>query len=207
MAGEEHILGTIGPLSTSFEGCKLFVKTVLAGKPWLNEPSLLPFEWRELKDREKKLKVAVMWDDGVVRVHPPVTRALKEVVDKLKASKNVEVVDWTPYKHDGAWEIIVSPVQQFNLNTFIPRDHNLSLTDLKIFSQRLMKSTGKPLLRRRRRRRTSSHRSIRRTPPSPNRLHHKTKPPRPNAHHPQSLESHLPPRRIPHRVRQTLERS
>lgn len=108
MAGEEHILGTIGPLSTSLEGCKLFVKTVVEGKPWLNDPSMMPFEWRNLTGKGKKLKVAVIWDDGVVKVHPPVTRALKEVVEKLKASPNVEVIDWTPYKHDEAWEIIAN---------------------------------------------------------------------------------------------------
>lgn len=107
MAGAEHIIGTLGPFSTSLEGIKLFMRTVIAGKPWLLEPSLVPLEWRELS-RPKKLKVAVLWDDGVVKPHPPVTRALQEVVSKLKAKGNVDIVQWTPYKHDEAWEIIVS---------------------------------------------------------------------------------------------------
>lgn len=50
-----------------------------------------------------------MWDDGVVKVHPPVTRVLKEVVEKLKQKENVEIVEWKPWKHDEAWEIIVRP--------------------------------------------------------------------------------------------------
>lgn len=110
MAGSEHILGTIGPLCTSLEGCKLFIKSIIAGQPWLREPSLLPLPWKE-EDAYKgrKLKVAVLWDDGVVKPHPPVTRAMKKVVEELKA-KGHEVVDWTPYKHDEAWAIIVSPV-------------------------------------------------------------------------------------------------
>lgn len=111
MGGKEQIVATIGPLSTSLEGIKLFLKTVIGAKPWLREPSLLPFEWREEQDwglADRKLKVAVMWDDGVVRPQPPVTRALKEVVEKLREKGNVEVVDWTPYKHDLAWEIVVS---------------------------------------------------------------------------------------------------
>ena len=108
MFGAEQILPTFGPLSTSLEGCKLFMKTVIDAKPWLKEPSLLPFPWKEDHAYEgKKPKIAVLWDDGVVRPHPPVTRALRQVVDKLTAKGNVEIVEWVPYKHDEAWAIIV----------------------------------------------------------------------------------------------------
>ncbi|KAF2201094.1 amidase signature enzyme [Delitschia confertaspora ATCC 74209] len=69
MMGHEQVVPVIGPLSTSLEGIKLFMKTLIDAKPWIREPSLLP----------KKLKVAVMWDDGVVRPHPPVLRALEMV--------------------------------------------------------------------------------------------------------------------------------
>lgn len=109
MAGSEHILGTIGPLSTSLEGVRLFTKTLIDGKPWLKDPSILPIEWKEKTGLEERpLVVGVMWDDGVVKPHPPVLRAMKEVVDKLKAKGNVKIVEWKPYKHDLAWEIIVS---------------------------------------------------------------------------------------------------
>ncbi|KAF4625670.1 hypothetical protein G7Y89_g12495 [Cudoniella acicularis] len=108
-AGAEHIVPTIGPLSTSLEGCKLFIKTIIDAKPWFKEPSLLPFPWKEEDFFEgRKLKVAVLWDDGVVKPHPPVTRALKQVVGKLKLDENVEVVEWKPYKHDLAWQIIAN---------------------------------------------------------------------------------------------------
>ncbi|KAK6581183.1 hypothetical protein PZA11_006671 [Diplocarpon coronariae] len=108
MFGSESIVATIGPLSTSLEGCKLFMKTLIDAKPWLEDPALLPIAWKE-EDffQGRKLKIGVLWDDGVVKPHPPVTRALKQVVDKLKASGDVEVVEWKPYKHDEAWEIIV----------------------------------------------------------------------------------------------------
>lgn len=109
MGGAEQIVPTIGPLSTSLEGCKIFTKTLIDAKPWFKEPSLLPFPWKEESYfTGKKLKVAVLWDDGVVKPHPPVTRALLEVVDKLKATGKVDIVEWKPYKHDLAWEIIVS---------------------------------------------------------------------------------------------------
>ncbi|KAH8816557.1 amidase signature domain-containing protein [Xylogone sp. PMI_703] len=109
MEGEEQILFTIGPLSTSLYGCKIFVKSLIDAKPWYKETHLLPFPWKEEKVfQSKKLKVAVIWDDGVVRPHPPVTRAIKQVVEKLKASGNVDVVDWKPYQHDRAWEVIAN---------------------------------------------------------------------------------------------------
>jgi amidase len=116
MMGEEQIVPTIGPLSTSLQGCKLFIKTIIDAQPWFKEPSLLPFPWRQENFFEiKKLKVAVMWDDGVVKPHPPVARALRQVVDKLKERGNAEIVEWTPWKHDLAWEIIVRFPSHFPL--------------------------------------------------------------------------------------------
>jgi Asp-tRNA(Asn)/Glu-tRNA(Gln) amidotransferase A subunit family amidase len=109
MSGQEQIVATIGPLSTSLEGCKIFLKTLIDAKPWQKEAHLLPLPWKEEKVfKSKKLRVAVLWDDGVVKPHPPVTRAIKQIVEKLKQKGNVEVVDWKPYKHDEAWDIIVS---------------------------------------------------------------------------------------------------
>ena len=110
MGGNEQIVPTIGPLSTSLEGLKVFVKTLIAAEPWKIEPSLVPLGWREglLGQSQKNLKVGVMWNDKVVKPHPPVTRALKEVIEKLKGTEGIEVVDWKPHKHDEGWEIISS---------------------------------------------------------------------------------------------------
>ncbi|KAI1857504.1 hypothetical protein JX265_011239 [Neoarthrinium moseri] len=108
MAGSEGILGTIGPLSTSLAGLELFTKSVVAGKPWLTSPDLVAMDWKENYSpfEGRKLKIAVMWEDGVVMPHPPITRALEGVVEKLKTSSVVDVVEWKPWRHDLAWEII-----------------------------------------------------------------------------------------------------
>ena len=113
MLYQEQIVAVIGPLSTSLEGIKLFMKTILAAKPWLVEPSLIPLPWKDvgaqlLSNGTKKLKIGILWTDEVVRPHPPVMRALKEVAEKLKGVEGVEIVDWKPYKHDEAWEVISS---------------------------------------------------------------------------------------------------
>ena len=114
MIGQEQIVPVIGPLSTSLEGCKLFMKTLIDQKPWWIDPSLVPIPWQDSRkylkrsDGTWRLKIGVMWDDGVVKPHPPITRALRLVCDKLKQLPGVELVDWKPYKHDYAWEITSS---------------------------------------------------------------------------------------------------
>jgi amidase len=110
MAGADPIPGVIGPMSTSLEGIKLFMKTVIESKPWLIEPALVPIPWDSDVhiSSQKPLKVAIMWNDGVVTPHPPVTRALQEAVAHLNTIPNIEVVEWKPYLHDEAWAIISS---------------------------------------------------------------------------------------------------
>lgn len=100
-------MGTLGPMSTSLEGIDLFMKTVLDAEPWDFEPGVVRLPWLCGKDIYNydamgKLKIAVMWHDGVVKPHPPVMRALNETVSKLRDSKWIEVVDWEPYEHKEA---------------------------------------------------------------------------------------------------------
>ncbi|KAL8907735.1 MAG: hypothetical protein Q9207_001218 [Kuettlingeria erythrocarpa] len=111
MLSEEHIVAVIGPLSTSLEGIKIFMKTVLSAKPWLTEPSCVTLPWRDQNSQlpiahGKKLRIAVLWSDAIVKPHPPIMRVLNEVVAKLQSIPDVEILTWQPYKHDEAWEII-----------------------------------------------------------------------------------------------------
>ena len=69
--------------------------------PWYEGPSSLEQRGRT------KLKIAVLWDDGVVKPHPPITRAMTEFVKRLSEIDDIEIVQWKPYKHDLAWQLIV----------------------------------------------------------------------------------------------------
>ncbi|KAA8648439.1 uncharacterized protein ATNIH1004_004324 [Aspergillus tanneri] len=109
--GCETILGTLGPLSPTLEGISLFMRTVLSAKPWLSDSSLHQIPWREnepliYQNERKKLTIGVMWDDGVVKPAPPVARALRETVDRLKMVDNIEVIEWKPYQQKEALEIL-----------------------------------------------------------------------------------------------------
>ena len=46
-----------------------------------------------------------MWSDGIVKPHPPILRALSEVVSALKFNQRFEVVDWEPVGHDKCWKL------------------------------------------------------------------------------------------------------
>lgn len=83
------------------------MKTYFATKPWISDgDAVVPFPWREV-ELPKQPKIAIMWDDGVVKPHPPVLRALKEVAEACKAA-GMKVVDWTPVEHDKCWDIITA---------------------------------------------------------------------------------------------------
>ncbi|PWY69866.1 amidase [Aspergillus sclerotioniger CBS 115572] len=105
--GHEAIRGVIGPLaSQSVEDLDLFQRAVIDQEPWDIDTSLAPVPWKRVNPT-KDMTVAIMWDDGYVRPHPPVTRALKHAKAKLQAA-GLNVIDWDPYKHEHGWDIISS---------------------------------------------------------------------------------------------------
>ncbi|CAL5869433.1 uncharacterized protein PFLUO_LOCUS3662 [Penicillium psychrofluorescens] len=104
-AGQESIHGVVGPLaSSSLEDLELFQRAVLDQEPWDVDTSLVPIPWKKVIP-SRDITIAIMWDDGCVRPHPPITRALRHARDKLVAV-GIKVVDWEPYKHGHGWEII-----------------------------------------------------------------------------------------------------
>ncbi|OAG05475.1 amidase [Paraphaeosphaeria sporulosa] len=108
MAGADTVESVLGPMSTTLSGLRLFMKTILDSQPWLTEPALVPFPCREFQlPQDRPLRIGVLWDDQIVRPHPPITRALRTVADRLQI-QGVEVVDFNPYLHEEAWAIIAS---------------------------------------------------------------------------------------------------
>lgn len=54
--GSEQVIPVFGPLSTSLEGIKLFMKTVIAAKPWRVDPLSIQFPWRDEETRLARTK-------------------------------------------------------------------------------------------------------------------------------------------------------
>uniref|UniRef100_A0A8H7TQA1 Amidase domain-containing protein n=1 Tax=Bionectria ochroleuca TaxID=29856 RepID=A0A8H7TQA1_BIOOC len=59
----------------------------------------------ETNPAPQKLKIGVMWSDGIVNPHPPITRALSLLVNSLESNPAFEIVDWKPIDHDKCWDI------------------------------------------------------------------------------------------------------
>ncbi|KAF4213038.1 hypothetical protein CNMCM8980_000170 [Aspergillus fumigatiaffinis] len=89
-----------GPMARSIATIEYFMQSLLDSNPWDVDPGCLPIPWRKelaaLPDR--KLKLGVVFDDGVVKPQPPITRALREVVTKLTAAGH-EVIEWSTSLH------------------------------------------------------------------------------------------------------------
>ena len=106
MAGQEAVASVNGPMAKTLDDITLFAKTIVDSQPWLLDPKCIPIPWRQVESN-KKLKIAVLWNDGVVNPTPPVTRALKETVEKLQKTGH-EIVEWDPALHSKAIELLVS---------------------------------------------------------------------------------------------------
>jgi amidase len=85
---------------------KLYCEAVVGGEPWLEDPRCLPIPWRKVVVKSK-LKIGVLWNDGIVIPTPPVRRALKETVMKLQDAGH-ELVDWSPEGHMECLKLMVS---------------------------------------------------------------------------------------------------
>jgi amidase len=93
-------------MAKTLDDITLFAKTIVDSQPWQLDPKCVPIPWRQIENK-KQLKIAVLWNDGTVIPTPPVTRALKETVEKLQKAGH-EIVEWDPVLHPKAIELLVS---------------------------------------------------------------------------------------------------
>lgn len=91
---QEAVYPVMGPLAGSADGLDLFMKCVIDLKPWTVDPLVLPIPWKDVPQPDaKSLKIAVCYDDGMVKPTPPILRAINHSVKKLKEA-GVQVVEW-----------------------------------------------------------------------------------------------------------------
>lgn len=92
--GQEVVYPVLGPLARSADDIDLFMKALLVQEPWTTDPLVLPIPWRDVATPDpKSLKIAICYDDGVVKPTPPITRALKHAEKRLRDA-GVTVVPW-----------------------------------------------------------------------------------------------------------------
>ncbi|RLV92880.1 hypothetical protein JA1_002882 [Spathaspora sp. JA1] len=129
-AGQESVPAVLGPLGRSVEDIGLWMDSYInQGKPWELDASLLPMPWRKVeKPSIKDLTIAVIRDDGLVRVSPPVRRGLNETVEKLRAA-GVKIVEFTPPNTKLAYETV----------------HKMYSCDGNYMQRKMLSKSGEPL--------------------------------------------------------------
>ncbi|KAF4903706.1 putative amidase [Colletotrichum fructicola] len=104
--GQESIRCVLSPLANSIADLDLFQKVIIDQEPWEEETQLVPLPWKRREPyKTGDFTIGVIWDDGMAHPHPPVTRALKHAVAKLKDA-GIKVVDYEPYNHKEGADII-----------------------------------------------------------------------------------------------------
>ncbi|OJI97857.1 hypothetical protein ASPVEDRAFT_126300 [Aspergillus versicolor CBS 583.65] len=89
-----------GPMARSLSTVEYFMQSLLDSNPWDIDPGCIPIPWR--KDISalpaRKLRLGIIYDDGIVRPQPPVMRAMRETAQKLKDAGH-EVIEWDTSLH------------------------------------------------------------------------------------------------------------
>lgn len=94
MAHQCVVPSVIGPSGRSLEDIQYFMKVILSAQPWLHDPRTPPIPWRPY-DAPKKLAYGILYNNGHVTPHPPISRALKLLAECLRKEGH-EVVEWVP---------------------------------------------------------------------------------------------------------------
>lgn len=75
-----------GPMANTLSTVEYFMQSLLDSNPWDVDPGSIPIPWRKEQAAfpNRKSKIGIIYDDGVVKPQPPITRLLRETAAKLK---------------------------------------------------------------------------------------------------------------------------
>ncbi|KAI1775774.1 amidase, partial [Hypoxylon cercidicola] len=99
--GQEHVPSSVGPLARSLPSLTLIMKELIQLEPWKLDARCAPVPWRnEIFEgfKSEQLTIGVLADDGVVRPHPPLSRVLLSLVEKLREAGH-DIVEWNADLH------------------------------------------------------------------------------------------------------------
>ncbi|KAI1090260.1 amidase [Rostrohypoxylon terebratum] len=86
--GQEHVPSSVGPLARNLHSLTIVMKELIQTKP---DEVFQEF-------RSKPLIIGLLTDDGVIRPHPPISRVLLSLVEKLRAAGH-EIIEWNADLH------------------------------------------------------------------------------------------------------------
>lgn len=110
--GQEHVPSAIGPLARSLASIHLVVKHIVECEPWRDDPRCVPIPWREdayQAVQGRPLVIGLMVDDGIVKVHPPVERIVRDAAATLQAAGH-KIMPWSSEGHAECIDVMVRSV-------------------------------------------------------------------------------------------------
>lgn len=90
-----------GPLARSVRDLKLLARVTRDDKPWLTDPAVMPYVFEGVAasgaagSDHRKPVVGVIYQSDTLTPHPPIRRALRETVSKLKGA-GLQVKEFIP---------------------------------------------------------------------------------------------------------------
>ncbi|PWY91342.1 amidase [Aspergillus sclerotioniger CBS 115572] len=112
MEGQDLNNSVIGIMGHDVDDLAFMTRSLLSRSPWEDDPKVAPIPWTQAKfddtlarGANQRLTFGVLRCDGVVQPHPPVARAIEEVVQALQAWGH-EVIEWSPPNHAEAFDIL-----------------------------------------------------------------------------------------------------
>ena len=84
-------------MGTSIASLKLVIAALLSTEPWLRDPDVIPMSWRSQLEQQTlaranhegkanskpPLKLGILFNDGFMTPHPPITRGLRMIREAL----------------------------------------------------------------------------------------------------------------------------
>ncbi|CAI7577600.1 unnamed protein product [Penicillium glandicola] len=104
--GQDIVRSVAGPMACSLATIEKYMELLPEARPWEIDQHVAPVAWRkELASvGAKKLRIGFLVDDGVVKVQPPVARAMREVVEALRSAGH-EVFEWDASPHSYGYDL------------------------------------------------------------------------------------------------------
>ncbi|KAJ5768482.1 hypothetical protein N7533_001065 [Penicillium manginii] len=104
--GQDIVRSVAGPMACSLASIERYMEVLPCAEPWELDQHVAPVPWRRslASLRAKRLRIGFVVDDGVVKVQPPIARAVRDVVDALRAAGH-EVVEWDASSHAYAYSL------------------------------------------------------------------------------------------------------
>ncbi|KAH6654050.1 amidase signature domain-containing protein [Truncatella angustata] len=106
--GQEHVPSSVGPMARSLSSITHVMKSLIDAQPWKYDARCAPIPWRhDIYDSSvsRPLTIGVLFDDGVVRPHPPITRVLKSAVEALRKAGH-DIMEWDASLHPECIEVM-----------------------------------------------------------------------------------------------------